>query len=279
MRKKLKIVCSLLMVCALLLFIPALQSSAAQSYENIPVSVNGRKTDGVGAILVNSITYVPLRKTCDYFADCEIYWNNVTKTAYVYSDDFDLTVRSGKCYISANGRCFYTVGEVLNINGSLYVPIRPLAKALGFDVRWDSTSRSVNLVYTGVLKSGDDVYDSDDLYWLSRIIEAEAGVEPFKGKIAVGNVVLNRVRSKEYPNTIYGVIFDRKYGTQFTPAATGTVYNTPSSESVIAAKICLEGYEVMPNAMYFFDPDIATSFWIAENCTFIGRIGGHEFYY
>ena len=46
---------------------------------------------------------------------------------------------------------------------------------------------------------------------MSRIIHAESGAEPFDGKIAVGNVVLNRVESKQYPNTIYGVIFDRPY--------------------------------------------------------------------
>lgn len=281
MKKRFKIICSLLAFCALLLCVPAVSSSAAQEgYESIPISVNGQKAEELGAVLIDSITYVPLRKTCDRFMDCEIYWNDSKKTAYVYSSDGpDITVKSGKYYINANGRSFYTVGAVLNINGSLYVPIRPLAKALGFAVIWDSDSRSADLVYTGAIEDGDSVYDQDELYWLSRIIEAEAGIEPFKGKIAVGNVVLNRVASKEYPNTIYGVIFDKKYGTQFTPAATGTVYNTPSSESIIAAKICLEGYEVMPNALYFFDPDIATSFWISENCTFITRIGGHEFYY
>ena len=57
-------------------------------------------------------------------------------------------------------------------------------------------------------------YSENDLYWLSRIIEAEASGESFSGKIAVGNCVLNRVKSSEFPNTIYDVIFDKNHGVQ-----------------------------------------------------------------
>ena len=102
-------------------------------------------------------------------------------------------------------------------------------------------------------------------------------MEPFVGQIAVGNVVLNRVRSREFPNTIYGVIFDRKHGTQFSPVAFGTIYDAPEPSCIIAAKICLEGYSVSDTALYFFDPDLSTSDWISRNCTFEFRIGSHEF--
>ena len=103
--------------------------------------------------------------------------------------------------------------------------------------------------------------------------------EPMEGKIAVGNVVLNRVEHSTFPNTIYGVIFDRRYGVQFTPAANGTIYNTPYYLSVIAAKICLEGETVSDKVIYFLEPSLSTSFWIVENCTFAFEIGCHDFYY
>jgi N-acetylmuramoyl-L-alanine amidase len=96
--------------------------------------------------------------------------------------------------------------------------------------------------------------------------------------MAVGNEVLNRVRSSQYPNSIYGVIFDRKHGIQFSPIANGTIYNTPNAESIIAAKICLEGYSLSSTALYFLNPRISTSFWIVENCTYEFSIGGHDFY-
>ena len=57
----------------------------------------------------------------------------------------------------------------------------------------------------------------------------------------MGNVVLNRVASKQFPNTIYDVIFDTKYAVQFEPTANGTVYNTPSKDSISAAKRVLAG--------------------------------------
>ena len=91
--------------------------------------------------------------------------------------------------------------------------------------------------------------------------------------------MLNRVASKQYPNTIYGVIFDFRHGIQFTPAYTGTIYNSPSAESVIAAKVCLEGYETVDGALFFFNPKIATSNWISQNRPFAKTIGNHNFYY
>ena len=130
----------------------------------------------------------------------------------------------------------------------------------------------------GAIEKGASFYKSDDVYWLSRIIHAESGGEPLKGKIAVGNVVLNRVKNKNYPNTIYGVIFDKKYGTQFSPVSYGTIYNTPSSESIIAAKICLDGYSLNEEMIYFINPKIATNFWITEKCTYVMKIGNHSFY-
>ena len=146
-------------------------------------------------------------------------------------------------------------------------------------VEWKAASRTVELTRTGErLLDASSFYNADDLYWLSRIINAEAGGESLEGKIAVGNVVLNRKASPMYPNSIYGVIFDRKHGTQFTPVVTGTIYRTPSAESVIAAKICLEGHSISREALFFMNPRIATSNWIAKNCRFLFRIGNHDFY-
>lgn len=155
-----------------------------------------------------------------------------------------------------------------------------ISKALSIEVVWDSDRRTVVLTDTGdTLLSADKFYNSSDLYWLSRIISAESAGEPLTGKIAVGNVVLNRKASPSYPNTIYGVIFDRKGGTQFTPAAIGTIYNSPTAESIMAAKICLEGYSIDQNILFFMNPRIATNNWISKNRPFAFRIANHDFYY
>ncbi|WP_205684235.1 cell wall hydrolase [Clostridium formicaceticum] len=120
----------------------------------------------------------------------------------------------------------------------------------------------------------------DDIYWLSRIIHAEAQGEPYQGKVAVGNVVLNRVRSGNFPNSIYGVIFDRQDGyVQFSPVIDGTIHNTPDRDSIQAATDALNGVRPVGEALYFLNPRKATNFWIVANRRFMKTIGDHDFYY
>ena len=122
-------------------------------------------------------------------------------------------------------------------------------------------------------------FSSDDVYWLSRIINAEASGEPYQGQVAVGNVVLNRVASKDFPNSVYGVIFEYyKNIPQFSPVAEGTIYNTPSPSSVRAAEEALRGARPVGDATYFFNPDKAAGTWIVRNKAYVTRIGGHVFY-
>ncbi len=132
---------------------------------------------------------------------------------------------------------------------------------------------------TNTVASSPKNYSQDDLFWLARIIEAEACGESYNGKVAVGNVIINRVNSKEFPNTIYGVIFEY-YGNipQFSPVAEGTIYNTPSQESINAAKDALNGARPVGNSTYFFNPAKAAGTWIVKNKTYVMRIGGHSFY-
>ena len=97
--------------------------------------------------------------------------------------------------------------------------------------------------------------------------------------MAVGNVVMNRVASSNYPDTIWGVIFDTKYGVQFTPTKSGSIYKEPSEESVLAAKLVLEGAEVVPdNAVYFISSKVSDSNWIKRTCQKLAVIGDHTFF-
>ncbi len=265
----------LILVTSIAFMMPA--SAATQT---VKVRYGGREIMDGKSLLINSVTYVPLRAFSDAMGGCTVSWNGSTSTASVSASGLYLTAKVGAVYITANDRCFYTVGAVLNINGTVYVPIRPLTRAFGLELSWDGATYSVVLSGSGknYCAYGSSYYNSDDLYWLSRIINAEAGSEPFLGKMAVGNVILNRVASRDYPNTVYAVVFDNKYGTQFTPAATGTVYRTPSSDSVAAAKICLEGYSLSTEMLFFLNPSIATNFWITKNCTYVMTVGHHDFY-
>ena len=190
----------------------------------------------------------------------------------------EISATENNFYISANGRYFYTVGKVMEIGGELYVPITPMVKALNSHLSVSGGAYTVRSGDTRLLKKAEQVYDDGAVYWLSRIISAEARGESLQGKIAVGNVVLNRVRSSQFPNTIYGVIFDKKYGVQFAPTSNGTIYNTPTEESIIAAKICLEGYSLSNKILYFFNPKYASGAWVTANREYAFTIGNHVFY-
>ena len=247
---------------------------------SVNITLDGKRILEDDAVIINSVTYVPVRKFSEIVGAQKISWNANTRTATVVSGSTSITIAEGGYYISANDRCFYTVEKILNIDGRLFVPVRAICKAFCIDVGWDSNTRTAVLKTTGKkLVSGADFYRSNDLYWLSRIISAESSGEVLKGKIAVGNVVLNRVESSNYPNTIYGVIFDRKHGTQFSPVSLGTIYKTPTAESIVAAKICLEGYSISESILFFMNPRIATNNWISNNRPFAFTIGNHDFYY
>jgi len=250
-----------------------------RAYSGVRVILDGRDVISGQGRIINSVTYVPLRAFCDALGGASISWEHSTRTAKVTADGLTVYAKQGALYLQANDRYFYTVEPIANIDGTLFVPIRPLAKAFGLALEWDNSLRAV-LLESGGRKpvSGASFYKSDEVLWMARIIHAESSGEPFNGKIAVGNVVLNRVRSPQYPNTIYGVIFDRKHGTQFSPVSFGTIYNTPSAESVIAAKICLEGYTLSEDALFFMNPRLATTSWIAQNRPYLFTIGNHLFY-
>jgi N-acetylmuramoyl-L-alanine amidase len=262
---------------------PAASAASATRFPDgavpVRVTLDGQAVLEGQTAIIHAVTYVPLRAFSELAGADEVTWNAKTRTAAVKNGGYTVYVTDGSVYVEAAGRYVHTGETVRNIDGRLYVPVRALAKVFSMNVTWNELGRTVELRRTGeLLRSASDFYNADDLYWLSRIIHAEAGGESLEGKIAVGNVVLNRKASAAYPNTVYGVIFDRKHGTQFTPVATGTIYRTPSAESVIAAKICLEGHSISREALFFMNPRIATNFWIANHCRFLFRIGNHDFY-
>ena len=251
------------------------------SYEVIGVSMPyGENSRAVRGMLIDETTYLPLRNFSDESGAVSVTWNGYTKTATVKADGLVCEVTEGQPYIIANGRVIYSGKPNCIYNGRMYVPSRSICKAFGFDIYWYSDTRSVYIVNRGApIQPADEFYDQNDLYWLSRIISCEAGeTEPLLGQIAVGNVVLNRVEDPSSPNTVYDVIFDTRYGIQFTPAYTPKIYQEPTASAIIAAKICLEGYSLSDSALFFVNPRIATNNWIQRTRPFAFRIGNHDFY-
>ncbi|MCL1936012.1 MAG: cell wall hydrolase [Defluviitaleaceae bacterium] len=122
-------------------------------------------------------------------------------------------------------------------------------------------------------------YSEQDLLWLSRIIYAEARGENFEGMLAVGNVVINRKNHASYPNTIRDVIFDRRNGVQFSPTINGSINNNPCIRSFIAAVEALEGRRNASEALFFINPRISRSSWVANNRNYAFTVQNHAFFY
>lgn len=116
-------------------------------------------------------------------------------------------------------------------------------------------------------------YSEEDLYWMARIISAEAKGESLEGQIAVGAVVMNRIKDSRFPKSVKAVVLA---GGQFDPVRNGTIYNTPVPSAVEAAKRVLQGENPVPSALYFYNPDIASDSWI-RTLRVITRIGNHVF--
>jgi spore germination cell wall hydrolase CwlJ-like protein len=115
-------------------------------------------------------------------------------------------------------------------------------------------------------------YSEADINLLARLINAEAKGESFNGKVAVGNVILNRVKSSKFPNTIRDVIYQPR---QFQPVSNGAINNQPSEESLKAAHESLKT-NLIGNALYFYNPYTATDAWIRTR-EVTTTIGNHSF--
>ena len=245
----------------------------------VTMYINGIKmTDG---IKVEDTTYVPLKAFFSVIAyQTNIAWNAETNTVTVTGKDLVLTATVGENYMTVNDRCFYLPLGVAIIDSSLCLPVRELAKVFQAEITWDSETSSVNISADdpAVIENGAIYYNEEDLFWLSRLINAESGNQSLEGKVGVGNVVLNRVADSSCPDTIYGVIFDAKYGVQFSVTENGTINDEPNEESVIAAKICLEGYNIVGDSIYFVNPQVGISSWFAKTREFVVNIGEHDFY-
>ena len=252
----------------------------ATSGTSVGVYINSREFSG-NVRIQDSTTFVGIRqfaKAVD--PSTRVTYNYSSRTLTISSSKLYMTITDGANYFVANGRYLYTSSPIFMKYGVMYAPIVLLSKAFDAKISWQNSTSSFYVTSgSGGILSGDKYYRDDEVYWLSRIINAESGGEIFKGKIAVGNVILNRVRSRSFPNTIYGVIFDKKYGIQFSPVANGTIYKAPNSQSIIAAKICLEGYSINTGILYFVNPTLSPSNWIINNRAFYAKIGNHSFYY
>lgn len=114
---------------------------------------------------------------------------------------------------------------------------------------------------------------SNDLYLIAKCIYAEARGEPYVGKVAVGAVILNRVEDPNFPNTIYGVVYQPW---AFTAVYDGQITLEPDAECYQAAQDAMNGWDPTYGCIYYYNPATATSEWIFSRKV-VTQIGKHVF--
>lgn len=115
--------------------------------------------------------------------------------------------------------------------------------------------------------------NSSEVYLLAKTIYAEGRGEPYVGQVAIGAVVMNRVRSASFPNTISGVVYQKG---AFTAVDDGQINLAPNETAMKAARDALNGWDPTGGALYYYNPAVATSSWIFDRQT-VTVIGKHIF--
>ena len=216
----------------------------------------------------NGARYLPIRQVCEYLG-ATVHWNEEYLVSIEYGDSRyypDFFITGGIAYTSET-----YIKEVFGLNYQYHEQLNVLT------INTDELESSIADVLA-IMPTYDN-YSQEDLKWMAQIIHAESNGEPYEGKLAVGNVILNRMNYSQYPNTIKGVIFDHKHGVQFTPTINGSIYNTPSTDSYMAAIEVLEGKMNAEDALFFYNPRYAKSTWVSRNRLFAFAVNNHHFYY
>lgn len=258
-------------ICLLLALASLLTCTAlAAEPANVTVDINGVVVEKAQPTIFDGATWV----AAYYVAQAAdptvaISWSYGTMT--VKGERFTLTAKAGQNWMTVNDRYLYIPAgvQINSATGDLLVPLPTLARSLGLDICWD-THGVIDLTgELSPLESGDTYYNPKDLDLIARVVHHESGNQPLAGKIGVANVILNRVNSKLFPNTVSEVLYQKN---QFT----GATNATPSAHSIIAAKLAMEGANTVGKACWF--NGVGKSFWASRHKSLIATIGGHSFY-
>jgi len=203
-------------------------------------------------------------------------------TLYLISKAYGVDIASLK---KING----LIGNEIYPGMRLLIPQKSGASSAGLSSARSSAASS-NTYTTLASRSGVDrstrnqsgsgiTYSAEERMLLAKLIHAEAEGEPYMGKVAVGAVVVNRVKSSAFPNTIKGVIYqiDELGLYQFTPVEDGRIFSAiPSQDSFKAADAALAGEDPTGGALFFFNPAKITNKWLLSKPV-IYRVGQHVF--
>ena len=281
LKKVLSAICCGFVLTVLATTVVNAQQVKFEGYEiPIDINVNGSylENEGKGFLDTNGITYVPIRFVSEAFG-ANVSWDPTNEHAMVTKGGTTLVFepQTQGCYVN---NIWIPANQKLE-NGTLYTNANFIFYWLGAIATWDSYRNEVKVTISGYTVPSqyiESYYTPEDLYWLSKIVTCEAGSVSFEARVMVANVILNRRASKNFPNTIYGVIYDTKSGVQFPPARSGKVTRAnPSTTTIMACKAALNGLDLAPECLYFNYASNKTG-WVATHRKLYKVIGKQAFY-
>lgn len=135
------------------------------------------------------------------------------------------------------------------------------------------TAQALGISLSSSSSSSSNTSSSTDLNLLARVVYGEARGEPYTGQVAVASVVLNRVKSSSFPNTIAGVVYQSG---AFDCVSDGQINLTPNQSAYNAARDALNGWDPSYGCLFYYNPKTATSKWMLSRTVKL-NIGNHAF--
>ena len=272
---------ALALLLALCLLCPGLAAAADDGgAQSVPVYIDGLLS--ARAYLSGETLFLPPEAVCAA-AGLSMSWSEDNGTLTLSVPGAVLTGHKDDGYFEADGRYIYAPDGWLVKGDVLYLPSDAVERLFGVKINVSAKRDRLELstdklaVISGGANYYELNYDAELLYWLPQIINAEAKFEPLAGQIGVGNVVMNRLSSPDFPDTIFEVIYDTEHTVQFEPISTGGIFQEPTEQATIAAYLCLEGYSTVSGSLYFVNPDYGSG-WFDSSLELVETIGHHNFY-
>ena len=272
---------ALALLLALCLLCPGLAAAADDGgAQSVPVYIGGLLS--ARAYVSGEAVFLPPEAVCAA-ARLSMSWSEDNGTLTLSVPGAVLTGHKDDGYFEADGRYIYAPDGWLVKGDVLYLPSDAVERLFGVKVSVSAKRDRLELstdkltVMSGGASYYELNYDAELLYWLPQIINAEAKFEPLAGQIGVGNVVMNRLRSPDFPDTIFEVIYDTEHTVQFEPISTGGIFQEPTEQATIAAYLCLEGCSTVGGCLYFVNPDFGSG-WFDSSLELVKTIGHHNFY-
>ncbi|MBC7958235.1 MAG: cell wall hydrolase [Vallitaleaceae bacterium] len=266
----------LLMTCFLM--VQACTVTSAEVTE-IPITIvfNGQFVPTTAqSYTQNKIVYVPLRVFIDALAIDNLQWIKEENSAIFEYQNKTIQFFMNQNRVIVNGHEYETEALPKLQDGVAMVPLDFLATNLGCTLKWNQQLQFVYITKADVtVKRNNTGYTPEDVLWLARIVQVEASDTSYECKLAIANVVLNRVKSGIFPGTVHDVIFQAGRFPQFPPAHKESFsVLSPARSNILVAKRALNGENNISKCLYFNNRPFSS-----KSDDLYSTIDGEYFYY